>query len=58
MKFGNLEFNAAETRTDLSSEATRKSIEKNQLQDVLVAEIDPSVSDTVALDLKKPVETV
>ena len=48
MIFGKLEFVSVNDNLDLVGEPVQQSIEANQLQDVLVAGIDPAASDTAA----------
>ncbi len=48
MKLGNLNFEPVEDSWDMVGEPVRDSIQANQLQDVLVAEIDSGLSDTAA----------
>lgn len=48
MKLGNLEFTPVENNAGLVCKSTLESIKTNSLTDVLVAEIDPTVSDTAA----------
>jgi prolyl-tRNA editing enzyme YbaK/EbsC (Cys-tRNA(Pro) deacylase) len=48
MNLGTLEFESVLQNKNLLCKPTLKSIEDNQLQDVLVAKIDPTLSDTAA----------
>ncbi len=48
MKLGNLNFEPVEQNLSLVSEPTQKAIAAHKLSGVLVAEIDPDVSDTAA----------
>jgi prolyl-tRNA editing enzyme YbaK/EbsC (Cys-tRNA(Pro) deacylase) len=48
MKLGTLNFEPVESHTELVSEAARSGIAKHGLKDILVAEIDPELSDTAA----------
>lgn len=48
MRFGNLNFEPVSENKDLVSEPTIAAIETNNLQDIYVSKIDPSLSDTEA----------
>lgn len=48
MKFGELEFVKIDDNFDLVAESVEKGIKDGNLTDVLVAEIDPDLSDTAA----------
>jgi prolyl-tRNA editing enzyme YbaK/EbsC (Cys-tRNA(Pro) deacylase) len=48
MKLGTLNFEPAEDNLGLIGKPTKQSIETNNLQDILVSEIDPELSDTAA----------
>lgn len=61
MKFGNLDFEQVTENKDLVSKPTLAAIETNNLQDILVSKIDPSLSDTEAFCKKyqiKPEDSV
>ncbi|MCL2038036.1 YbaK/EbsC family protein [Candidatus Saccharibacteria bacterium] len=48
MKFGKLNFSDVSNHFDLVAESVERSVKKNNLKDVLVAEIDPDLADTAA----------
>lgn len=48
MKLGNLNFESVLENLGLVGKPTRKTIEKNKYENILVAEIDPNLSDTAA----------
>lgn len=48
MKLGKLNFGPIENNMDLIGEPTKKSIENNKLEGILVSEINPELSDTQA----------
>ncbi len=48
MKLGKLEFGSVKDSKNLIGKPTIQAIESNNLQDVLVAQIDPGLSDTTA----------
>lgn len=48
MEFGNLEFASIDDNPELIGAPVRESIKQNKLEGVLVSEINPSLSDTVA----------
>ncbi len=48
MKLGNLNFEPVEEHLDLIGEPTKETIKNEDLQDILVVEIDPELSDTAA----------
>lgn len=48
MRFGNLEFTPIYENTGLVGVPVKESIEQHKLEEVLVSEIDPDVSDTAA----------
>lgn len=52
MLLGKLNFESIEANQVLVGKATLESIQKNKLDDVLVAEIDPALSDTEAFCAK------
>ncbi len=48
MKCGNLDFTPVEEDFDLVANSTKQAIQENNLKDVLVSEIDPTLADTAA----------
>ncbi len=48
MKFGKLDFDDVKQHSELVAEATKEAVEKNDLVNVLVSEIDASLADTAA----------
>lgn len=48
MRFGNLEFIFVDNSTELVGVPVKKSIKQHKLEEILVSEIDPGVSDTSA----------
>jgi len=48
MKFGNLEFSTAQDYVELLGVPVKNAIQAGNLQDILVSEIDPDLSDTAA----------
>lgn len=48
MKYGKLEFDAVESLPELAAAPTRRAVERLELSDVLVGEIDEALADTAA----------
>lgn len=48
MKFGKLYFEDVKQHPELVAQATKQAVERNDLSDVLVSEIDASLADTAA----------
>ncbi len=56
MRFGNLEFISVDNSTELVGAPVKESIKQHKLEEILVSEIDPDVSDTSAFCEKYNIE--